>query len=89
MAIPEGLLTVEQARVRLGLSRQKMAAFLKDGTIPFVRFRLDRRKKYIRIEDADRVARELTTPMRDTPNDTTDPGGSEGHEGNGLPAAAA
>lgn len=63
MSIPEGLLTVEQARERLGVSRQKMAQFLKDGSLPHMRFMTDRRKKYIRVEDVDRMAAELVTPI--------------------------
>jgi len=55
------LIPAREAQRMLGVSTKKMAAMLKEGTIPFVKPMLDRRKKLVSRAVVERLLSELTS----------------------------
>jgi hypothetical protein len=51
--MPEGLITVGEARELLGVGKRKMAALIAAGTLPTEPDPLDKRIKLVRIADVD------------------------------------
>lgn len=52
----DDFMTVNQAREIIGVSKVKIAQWIKDGTLPSVESIFDKRVKLVRREDVERLA---------------------------------
>lgn len=60
-------MTVTEARMYLGVSKGKMAAWIADGTLPWVESPYNKRVKLVRRDDVERLARQPRSSQKIKP----------------------
>jgi hypothetical protein len=59
--------TATEARLRLGISKQKLAALMRDGVLPSIDSVMDKRVKLVRRADVERLAQQPRPKPRRPP----------------------